>query len=133
MRCEAPLTPSDVNVYEASFLSESDYAYSAVESGGLPQIFFRDSIHRNSPIANAGTRYPALSPDKRWMAYSGLDHGVWNLWLRNQSDGTVRRIADVPCNQIQPSWESDSKRLLYGTDCGRSIWFTAVSRRKVVP
>jgi hypothetical protein len=67
------------------------------------------------------------------MAYSRLDQGVWNLWLRNQSNGSVRRIADVPCNQIQPSRESDSKTLRYGTDCGRSIWFTAVSRRKVVP
>ncbi len=130
---ETSLTPSQVNVYEASFLSENDYAFSATEGDGLPQVYLTDATHTNSPIAIAGTRYPALSPDKRWMAYSHLDHGVWNLWLRNQSDGTTRRIANVPCNQIQPSWEHDSKTLLYGTDCGRSIWFVAVSRRKVLP
>jgi hypothetical protein len=130
---ETSLTPSKLNVYEASFLSDKDYAFSATEGGGLPQIYLTDATHMNLPIAIPGTRYPALSPDGRWMAYSHLDQGVWNLWLRDQSDGTVRRIADVPCNQIQPSWESDSKTLLYGTDCGRSVWFTAVSRRKVVP
>lgn len=130
---EAALTPTRLNVYEASFISEKDYAFSAVEEDHLPQIYLTDATHTNSPVAITGTRYPAISPDKRWMAYSHLDHGVWNLWLRDQSNGTTRRIADVPCNQIQPSWENDSKTLLYGTDCGRSVWFTAVARRKVLP
>jgi len=50
------------------------------------------------------------------MAYSRLDRGIWNLWLRDQTTGLTRRVADVPCNQIQPSWESDSRTLLYDTD-----------------
>ncbi len=67
------------------------------------------------------------------MAYSHLDGGVWNLWVRNQETGTTQRVAAVPCNQIQPAWEADSKTLLYSTDCGRSLWFTAVARRRVIP
>ena len=47
---------------------------------------------------------------------------MWNLWLMDLETGAARRIADVPCNQMEPSWESDSKTLLYGTDCGRSVW-----------
>jgi hypothetical protein len=34
---------------------------------------------------------------------------------------------------MQPAWENDSRTLLYGTDCGRSLWFTAVARRRVIP
>jgi Tol biopolymer transport system component len=67
------------------------------------------------------------------MAYSHFEQGAWNLWIRDQRTGVTRRIADEPCNQIQPSWESDSKTLLYSTDCGRSLWFTAVARRIVIP
>ena len=67
------------------------------------------------------------------MAYSHLDRGMWNLWVRDQRTGAIQRIADVPCNQVQPAWEEDSKTLLYGTDCGRSLWFTAVARRRVIP
>jgi hypothetical protein len=130
---EVRLTPLQWNVYEASFLSESDYAVSAAEEDALPKIFVTDATHKNVPIMIAESRYPALSPDGRWLAYSHLYHGVWNLWLRDEKSGFARRIADVPCNQIQPSWESDSKTLLYGTDCGRSVWFTAISRRKVLP
>lgn len=130
---ESALTPVSLNVYEASFLSEEDYAYSAAENGRPPQIYLRDGSHANTALGLGESRYPALSPDGRWMAYSRLDHGSWNLWLRDQSTGATRRIADLPCNQIQPAWEEDSKTLLYSTDCGRSLWFTVISRRRVVP
>ena len=130
---DSALTPPRLNVYEATLLSGDNYAFSAVEQGASPQIYLTDASHANVPLGLGESRYPALSPDRRWMAYSHLAHGVWNLWLRNQDTGATRRIADLPCNQIQPNWEADSKTLLYSTDCGRSLWFTAVSRRRVVP
>ena len=80
---ETPLTPPHLNVYEASFLSDQKYAFSADEDGSSPRIFLTDMTHTNTPIVMAESRYPALSPDGRWMAYSRLDHGVWNLWLRD--------------------------------------------------
>jgi len=130
---EIALTSAILNVYEASFLSEKEYAVAATEGEGPPRIFLTDSAHQKPAVSIVDSRYPALSPDGRWMAYSHLDHGFWNLWLRDGNSGRSSRIADVPCNQIQPSWEEDSKTLLYGTDCGRSIWFTAIARRKVIP
>lgn len=130
---DAVLTPASLNVYEASWRSVHEYAFSAVESGRPPQIYLTDSTHANAPLALGESRYPALSPDGAWLAYSHLDHGVWNLWLRDQRSGAIRRIADIPCNQIQPAWEDDSRTLLYGADCGRSLWFTAISRRRVIP
>jgi hypothetical protein len=130
---EVALTPSSMNVYEASFLSEKQYAFSAVDGRHAPQIFLTDASHLNAPLALGDSRYPALSPDGRWMAYSHFKDGVWNLWIRDQKTGVTRPIADEPCNQIQTSWENDSKTLLYSTDCGRSLWFTAVSRRSVIP
>lgn len=130
---EVALTPVSMGVYEASVLSEEAYVFSAVEGRHIPQIYLTDATHRNAALELGEARYPALSPDGRWMAYSRFNHGVWNLWLRDEMSGGSRRIADVPCNQIEPSWEKDSKTLLYATDCGRSLWFTAVARRRVVP
>ena len=132
-RTEAALTPASLNVYEATFHSDTDYAFSAVEVGRPPQIYLSDANYSNVVLALGESRYPALSPDGRWLAYSHLDSGVWNLWVRDQQTGASRRVADVPCDQIQPSWESDSKTLLYATDCGRSLWLTGVARRQVVP
>jgi hypothetical protein len=130
---ETALTASSLNVYEASFLSEGHYAFSAEAGGRPPRIYLTDTSHSNAPLALGESRYPALSPDGAWMAYSHLDHGMWNLWLRDQQSGAIRRIADVPCNQMQPAWEDDSRTLLYATDCGRGLWFTAVARRRVIP
>jgi hypothetical protein len=130
---EAALTPPSLNIYEASFVSEKDYAFSAVEDGRPPQIYLTDGAHTNTSLALGESRYPALSPDGRWLAYSHLEHGMWNLWVRDQGTGATRRIGDVPCNQIQPAWEDDSKTLLYSTDCGRSLWLTAIARRRVIP
>ncbi len=130
---EVVLTPPNLNVYEFSFLSIDNYAFSASEGDGPPRIYLSQGSLRNQAIVFNASRYPALSPDARFLAYSRFEHGSWNLWVRDQRTGQSRRIADVPCNQIEPSWEKDSKTILYGTDCGRSIWFTAVARRRVVP
>jgi hypothetical protein len=130
---EAALTLSPLNVYEASFLSEQEYAFSTVVDGRAPEIYLTDATHNKSPLHLGESRYPAISQDGRWMAYSRFDGQGWNLWLRDQKTGETRRIADVPCNQIQPMWEEDSKTLLYSTDCGRSLWFTAVARRRIIP
>jgi hypothetical protein len=130
---ETLLTPPELNVYEAAFWSEDNYAFAAAQGAGRPTIYLVDRARGWSMVTIADARFPAISPDGRWLAYSHIQHGVWNLWLMDRDTGATRRIADVPCNQLQPSWESDSKTLLYGTDCGRSVWFTAVARRQAVP
>ncbi|HUH64220.1 MAG TPA: glycosyltransferase 87 family protein [Terracidiphilus sp.] len=127
------LTPASLNVYEGSFLSPQTYAFSAVENGSPPAIYLTDATHWNTRLDAGESRYPALSSDQRWLVYSRLERGSWNLWLRDEFSGAVRRIADVPCNQIEPSWLDDSKTVLYTTDCGRSLWFTAIARRRIVP
>jgi len=130
---DVALTPPSLNVYEGSFHSLGDYAYSASSGEEPAQIYLTDGTHQDEPLVLGESRYPALSPDGQWLAYSHFEHGAWNLWIRNQTTGETKRIGDVPCNEIGPGWESDSKTLLYSTDCGRSLWFTAVARRKVIP
>jgi hypothetical protein len=130
---EAALAPPSINVYDASFISQSDLVVSGVEGERPPQIYLTDQSHQNTPFDLGESRYPALSPDGHWMAYSHMDHGVWNLWILDRKTGATHRVADVPCNQIESSWEADSKTLVYANDCGRSLWFTAISRRRVIP
>ena len=130
---DRPLTPTSLNVYEASYLSPGSFAFAASDRGGPPQIYLTDATHASSPLALGEARYPALSPDGAWLAYSRMENGTWNLWIRDEKTGVTQRIGNVPCNEIQPSWMSDSKTLLYSTDCGRNLWFTAIAQRKVIP
>jgi hypothetical protein len=137
LRTDSPadvkLTPASLNVFEATFHSPADYAFAASIANQPPQIYLTSAAGTNLPLDLGEARYPALSPDGRWLAYSHFERGAWNLWIRDQGTGATRRIGNVPCNEIQPSWESDSKTLLYSTDCGRSLGFTAVARRRVIP
>ena len=130
---EAALTPHTINVYDATFISQREFAVSGVEDGQPPRIYLTDQNHQNTPLDLGESRFPALSPDGHWMAYSRLEHGVWNLWIREGQTGATHRVAEVPCDQIESSWEADSKTLIYADDCGRSVWFTAIARRRVIP
>lgn len=132
-REDRALTAPGLNVYEATFFSESEYAFAASTGSQPPQIYLTDATHTNAPIGLQDSRYPALSPDGAWLAYSHMEGGTWNLWVRDERTGAVRRIGDVPCNELEPSWLADSKTVLYSTDCGRNLWFTALARRRVVP
>lgn len=132
-QADVALTPASLNVYEASVVSSREYAFSATENDGAPGIYLTDGAHQNVPLRLGEARYPALSPDGRWLTYSRFNGGVWNLWLRNEQTGATQRLAQLPCNQVEPSWESDAKTLVYATDCGRSLWFTAIARRRVLP
>jgi hypothetical protein len=130
---DVELTPPALNVFEASFHSPANYAFAASEPNRPPQIYLTSAAGANVALGLGESRYPAISPDGHWLAYSRFDRGAWNLWVRDQSTGATKRIGNVPCNEIQPSWESDSRTLLYSTDCGRSLGFTAVARRRVIP
>ena len=78
-------------------------------------------------------RYPAVSPDGAWLAYDRNEHGAWQLWVMNLRTGAQTRLTDADCNSTEPAWASDSKDLVYATDCGRGLGYTALSRMQAVP
>ena len=62
--------------------------------GRPPQIYLTDGMHANAPLPLGESRYPALSADGRWMAYSHL--GEWRMefvgarsenWFDTQAGG----------------------------------------------
>ena len=130
---EVAWTPAWMNVEEAVFLPNASLIVAAAQEGGGSQLYRFDEPLYETAMDLGDARYPAASPDGRWLAYSLFRSGAWNLWLLDIATGKRRRITDAACNQIEPSWEADSKTLLYGSDCGRALWFTAVCRRRVIP
>jgi hypothetical protein len=130
---ERQMTSSPMNVYEAAFLSDASLVFSATAGDANPTLYRLGSHGEAISLEVGEARYPAASADGRWLAYSGFIRGNWNLYLRDFDNGSTKRLTDMPCNQIELSWEADSKTLLYATDCGRALWFTAIARRRVVP
>jgi Tol biopolymer transport system component len=121
------------DVEEMTFLPDGSLIFAARTSGAPSALYLADRNSNIRLIAGGEKRYPAASPDGRWLAYSELDAGVWNLQLRDLQNGQTRRLTNAACNDMTPAWEPDSATLIYASDCGRALWFTALYRRRVVP
>jgi Glycosyltransferase family 87/WD40-like Beta Propeller Repeat len=129
---DKPLTPPELNVLEMSFLPGGELIFSAAAASGRPGLFIVDRVGRVRPLDMGETRYPSASPNGSWLAYSQLQGGTWNLWLRNLRNGQTRRLTNAACNNTEPAWAADSQTLIYASDCGRALWFSALCRRRII-
>jgi hypothetical protein len=127
---EQPETRDDVDVWEAAFTPSGTLVVSAVRHGP-PALFL---VHPGSaptisvlPVP-APARYPAVSPDGKWLAFSHLEGNVWHLWLADTHTWATRRLTSGNCNSITPAWDPESRQLTFATDCGRGLGLTALCR-----
>jgi hypothetical protein len=130
---DSPITPPDLDVWEMSFFSDDSLVFAAATNGGSPQLFTLDLAGNVRRLDRGEARYPSVSPDGRWLAYGRQDRGVWNLWVIDLETDKTRRITNEECNDIAPTWEADSQTLVFASDCGRALWFTALQRHRVIP
>ncbi|WP_260738650.1 glycosyltransferase 87 family protein [Tunturiibacter lichenicola] len=125
------ITSAELNVSEMSFLPNGSLIFSAEPNGGRPGLFLVDQAGSISSLGPDESRYPAVSPDGHWLAYSQLQGGNWHLQLRNLRNGQTETLTHADCNNVEPAWLPDSKTLIYGSDCGRALWFYALCRRPI--
>jgi hypothetical protein len=125
------LTPAAFNVLEMSFLPNGSLIFSAEPNGGHPGLYLVDQTGIISSLGSEEARYPAVSSDGHWLAFSRLQSGNWHLWLRDLHNGHTSRLTPADCNNVEPTWASDSKTLIFASDCGRALWFTALCRRRI--
>jgi len=125
----------EYDVLEAAFFPDDRIVFAA-QTGSTAALFALDLNTRLiSPlsVSSQPTRYPAVSPDGQWLAYSQDEKGNWRLWVMRLSTGEKRRLTVGDCNSIAPAWFGDSKTLVYATDCGRGLGLTALCRVRAVP
>ncbi|HEX3968965.1 MAG TPA: glycosyltransferase 87 family protein [Edaphobacter sp.] len=126
------LTSAEFNVLEMSFLPNGSLIFSAERNREYPRLFLISQAGVVSSLNLDEARYPAISPDGRWLAYNKLQSGNWHLWLRDLRSGTTAKLTPADCNNVEPVWESDSKTLIYSSDCGRALRFTALCRHRII-
>ena len=128
---DSGLTPVEFDVQEMSFVPNGSLIFSAESNRGRPGLFVVYQAGAISSLGSEEARYPAVSPDGHWLAFSRLQSGNWHLWLRDLHNGRTSRLTHADCNNVAPTWASDSKTLVYASDCGRALWFTALCRRRI--
>ncbi len=132
---EHSVVQDSYDVWEAAFEPQGQRIIFTGAPLGRPELFLlvlaSGQISR-MPIEEPA-RYPAFSSDGEWLAYSCLEHGTWHVYVRNLTSSSSRRLVDEDCNSISPVWETNSKSLIYATDCGRGLEMTALARIRVSP
>jgi len=122
-----PFLPTPVRAGEARFMTQPDirgerivFAYegdlylSGLE-GGTP---VRLTSHPAAELA------PRFSPDGKWIAYSTLRDGVFDVWVMPAEGGTPKRLSWPPLGGQVVAWTPDSRHVVF-----RSAWGTVpVSR-----
>jgi hypothetical protein len=121
------------NVEEIASSPGKSLVVSATKGGASSRLYQVRGVDQLELIPAGEARYPAISPDGHWLAFSIFRSGYWNLFLRDLNTGATRRLTNVSCNQTLPAWMPDSKTLLYASDCGRALGFTAISMRRFLP
>jgi len=132
---ESELTGNGYDVLDTAFYPDDRIVFAA-DLGASTGLFEFDLKTRQvvpGPTSSQPVRYPAVSPDGQWLAYSLEEAGNWHLWLKNLRAGESRRLTEGDCNSIAPAWFGDSKTLVYATDCGRALGLTALCRIRALP
>jgi len=62
--------------------------------------------------ADAQIDEPQISPDGRWLAYSSVESGGWEVYVEPfRRPGEKVRVS--PNGGVQPKWRADSRELFY--------------------
>jgi Tol biopolymer transport system component len=83
-------------------------------------------------VPTCSARYPAISPDGEWLAFSCGQRGAWQIHVMNLHTREQVQLTKADCNSVTPVWTLDSKNLIYATDCGRGLGLTALAGLTVV-
>jgi hypothetical protein len=76
---------------------------------------------------------PAFSPNGTMVAYATSETGASQVWVRNLSSGARWRVTSGACNSDAPAWRSDSRTLLFASDCGRGLGLSALYSISIKP
>jgi len=134
-RAARRVTDDGYDVLELNFFSDERVVFSA-RVGDALGLFVASVLPgpvTAFPTEDERARYPAASPDGRWLAYSGLEGGAWQLRLVNLVTHAERRLTSEDCNSVSPAWEGDSQSLVYASDCRRNLGNTALYRIRLSP
>jgi hypothetical protein len=132
---ERKVSSDQIDVWEAAFApGDQEIVFTAAPRGEAELFSLDRSSMRITPLPlPTPARYPAVSPDGEWLAFSHFEHGEWRLELWSPRTQEIRHIAEGDCNSISPVWSADGKELIYASDCGRGLEMTALEHIAVFP
>ncbi len=61
----------------------------------------------------ARDRFPAWSPDGRWIAFASNRGGTWDIYVMNADGAQIQRLTDSTGRFVFPAWSPDGRQLVF--------------------
>jgi hypothetical protein len=74
---------------------------------------------------------PAVSPDGRMLAFACSATGSRHIWLQDLAARHSIQLTHGFCNNDSPAWDSDSRSIVFASDCNRGLGLTTLYRLNV--
>jgi tricorn protease len=99
-----------------SFISEDDLWLLELEDGKAAGPARRLSANPGKP------RFPSISPDGKWIAYTGEDEGQFEVYVMPVAGGPARRVTYLSANTNVLGWDpNEPKMILFASDAGQGF------------
>lgn len=72
------------------------------------------AVPEPTPVGDAGTNRPSVSPDKRWIAYESSASGSPEIFVQPFPDLDSGRWQVSTDGGVEPQWSADGSRLYFG-------------------
>ena len=83
------------------------------------------ALIKEMTVPTCSARYPAISPDGEWLAFSCGQRGAWQIHVMNLRTREQVQLTKADCNSVTPVCTPDYKNLIYAMNCGRGVGLTA--------
>lgn len=73
---------------------------------------------------------PAWSPDGQYIAFSGMEGGISDIYIWDVTTGALRQMTDDKHADLQPTWSPDGRTIAFTSDRGSSTDFSVLEYSK---
>ncbi len=114
------------------YSGEGNLVFLSIEENGYAHLFVQSNPPQELPLTRITTGEwndiaPALSPDRKQLAFASDRNGYWDLYVMELQSGDVKQITDSQEYDSAPSWSPDGQWLAFETYVNENLEVSVVS------
>jgi TolB protein len=112
------------------YSGEGNVVFLSIEENGYAHLFvygFQDLPLTRITAGDWNDTSPALSPDRKTLAFASDRNGFWDLYVMDLQTGDVRQVTNSHDYDSSPSWSPDGQWLVFETYAKDNLEIAVVS------
>jgi len=114
------------------YSGEGNLVFLSIEENGFAHLFAQSNPPQELPLTRITSGEwndiaPALSPDRKQLAFASNRNGFWDLYVMDMNSGDVKQITDSHEYDSAPSWSPDGQWLVFETYISDNLEIAIIS------